>query len=59
MDKQRFLITGASQGIGAALVSLAREQGHDVVFTGRDQGRIDKVAAGSGAHGIRADVTRA
>lgn len=58
MDRQRFLITGASQGIGAALVSLAREQGHDVVFTGRDQGRIDSVAAGSGAHGIRADVAR-
>ena len=58
MDTQRFLITGASQGIGAALVSLAREQGHEVVFTGRDQGRIDKVAAGSGAHGIRADVAR-
>ena len=58
MDKQRFLITGASQGIGAALVSLAREQGHDVVFTGRDQGRIDSVAAGSGGHGIRADVAR-
>ena len=58
MDKQRFLITGASQGIGAALVSLARKQGHDVVFTGRDQRRIDKVAIESGAHGIRADVTR-
>ena len=56
MDKQRLLITGASQGIGAALVSLAREQGHEVVFTGRDQGRIDSVAAESGAHGIRADV---
>ncbi len=59
MDKQRFLITGASQGIGAALVSLARKQGHEVVFTGRDQGRIDSVAAESGAHGIRADVARA
>ena len=59
MDRQRFLVTGASQGIGAALVSLARQQGHDVVFTGRDQARIDQVAAESGAHGIRADVTRA
>ena len=59
MDTQRFLVTGASQGIGAALVSLARRQGHEVVFTGRDQGRIDSVAAESGAHGIRADVARA
>ena len=59
MDTRRFLITGGSQGIGAALVSLARAQGHEVVFTGRDQGRIDEVVAESGAHGLRADVTRA
>ncbi len=59
MDTRRFLITGGSQGIGAALVSLARAQRHEVVFTGRDQGRIDEVAAESGAHGLRADVTRA
>ena len=58
MDKQRFLVTGGSQGIGAALVALARKEGHDVVFTGRDQARIDRVAAESGAHGLRADVAR-
>ena len=58
MDKQRFLVTGGSQGIGTALVALARKEGHDVVFTGRDQERIDRVAAESGAHGLRADVAR-
>ncbi|MCY4027676.1 MAG: SDR family NAD(P)-dependent oxidoreductase [Acidobacteria bacterium] len=58
MDKQRFLVTGGSQGIGAALVALARKEGHDVVFTGRDPERIDRVAAESGAHGLRADVAR-
>ena len=58
MDKQRFLVTGGSQGIGAALVGLARREGHDVVFTGRDQARIDRVVAESGAHGLRADVAR-
>ena len=58
MNKQRFLVTGASQGIGAALVGLARKDGHDVVFTGRDQERIDRVAAETGAHGLRADVAR-
>ncbi len=58
MDKQRFLVTGGSQGIGAALVALARREGHDVVFTGRDQERIDRGAAESGAHGLRADVAR-
>ncbi|MCY4074693.1 MAG: SDR family NAD(P)-dependent oxidoreductase [Acidobacteria bacterium] len=58
MAKQRFLVTGGSQGIGAALVSLARKEGHDVVFTGRDRARIDRVAAECGAHGLRADVAR-
>ena len=56
MDRQRFLITGASQGIGEALVRLARERGHDVVFTGRDEARIAAVASETGAHGIRAGV---
>ena len=56
MDKHRFLITGGSQGIGAALAKLACEQGHDVVFTGRNQQLIDKVTIDTGAHGIRADV---
>ena len=59
VDKQRFLITGGSQGIGAALVGLAREQGHDVVFTGRNQALIDKVADETGAVGLRADVSMA
>ena len=45
------------QGIGAALVELARGDGHDVVFTGRNQEWIDKVQSTTGAHGIRADVS--
>jgi 3-oxoacyl-[acyl-carrier protein] reductase len=52
----RFLITGGSQGIGAALVTLARRAGHKVVFTGRDEARIDEVARSTGAHGVRANV---
>lgn len=57
MEKQRFLITGGSQGIGAALVALARRDGHDVVFTGRNAALIDKVAAETGAFGLQADVS--
>ena len=53
---RRFLITGGSQGIGAALVQQARAAGHDVVFTGRDRGRIEQVAGSTGAPGIAADV---
>ena len=58
MDTRRFLITGGSAGIGAALVARARAEGHPVVFTGRDPERVDRVAADSGAVGLRADVAR-
>ncbi len=37
MGDRRFLITGGSQGIGAALVDAARAAGDKVVFTGRNQ----------------------
>ena len=44
MTLSRFLITGGSQGIGAAVVELARAAGHQVVFTGRNQELIDALA---------------
>jgi 3-oxoacyl-[acyl-carrier protein] reductase len=57
MQAKRFLITGGSQGIGAALVDLARKAGHAVVFTGRNEPLIEKVARETGAHGLQADVS--
>jgi 3-oxoacyl-[acyl-carrier protein] reductase len=57
MSPARFLITGGSQGIGAAVVELARKAGHQVVFTGRNAPLIDALAARTGAHGVRADVS--
>ena len=56
MQTRRFLVTGGSQGIGAAVVARARKAGHQVVFTGRDADRIERTAAETGAHGIAADV---
>jgi 3-oxoacyl-[acyl-carrier protein] reductase len=56
MPSSRFLVTGGSQGIGAAVVSLARQAGNQVVFTGRNQQSIDAMAKQTGAHGVRADV---
>jgi 3-oxoacyl-[acyl-carrier protein] reductase len=56
MASSRFLITGGSQGIGAAIVAAARNAGHQVVFTGRNQSLIETVAEQTGAHGVRADV---
>ena len=56
MQTLRFLITGGSQGIGAAIVTEAREAGHQVVFTGRNEALIAALAKATGAHGIAADV---
>ena len=56
-ESRRFLVTGGSQGIGAAVVERARSAGHQVVFTGRHQDRIDDVARRTGAHGFSADVS--
>jgi len=52
----RFLITGGSQGIGAALVEAASKAGHKVVFTGRNASAIEATARQTGAVGVRADV---
>ena len=56
MQNRRFLVTGGSQGIGAAIVHHARKAGHQVVFTGRTDSHIEGTARDTGAHGIRADV---
>jgi 3-oxoacyl-[acyl-carrier protein] reductase len=59
MPTQRFLITGGTQGIGAALVDLASSAGHRVVFTGRNEQLIAEVGAKTGAIGLPADVSSA
>jgi len=58
MTLRRLIITGGSQGIGAALVEQARAAGHQVTFTGRDRARVEALVATTGAHGLVADVTR-
>jgi 3-oxoacyl-[acyl-carrier protein] reductase len=59
MTPRRFLVTGGTQGIGAALVKQARQAGHHVVFTGRNDSLIQQVATETGADGVDADITRA
>jgi 3-oxoacyl-[acyl-carrier protein] reductase len=56
MESKRFLVTGGSQGIGASVVEHARQAGHQVVFTGRNEQLIDAVAQRTGAFGLHADV---
>jgi len=55
---KKFLITGGSQGIGAAVVKAARDAGHQVVFTGRDPEKIEDVSEKTGAPGLRADISK-
>jgi NAD(P)-dependent dehydrogenase (short-subunit alcohol dehydrogenase family) len=50
------LITGGSSGLGAEMVRRFREEGAAVVFTGRDAGRCESVAAESGASFVLADA---
>jgi 3-oxoacyl-[acyl-carrier protein] reductase len=57
MEPRCILVTGGSQGIGEALVELARRAGHNVILTGRDAARVESVARRTGAHGLRADVS--
>ncbi|MSO35716.1 MAG: SDR family oxidoreductase [Acidobacteria bacterium] len=57
MQIQRFLVTGGSQGIGAAVVTQARQAGHQVVFTGRNDAQLEALATVTGAHGVKADVS--
>jgi 3-oxoacyl-[acyl-carrier protein] reductase len=57
MQPARFLVTGGSQGIGAAVVELAAKAGHQVVFTGRNDQLIDATARKTGAFGVHADVS--
>ena len=57
MQTQRFLVTGGSQGIGAAIVTQARQAGHQVVFTGRNDAQLEALATVTGAHGVKADVS--
>ena len=57
MDKRRFLISGGSQGIGAALVNLVCRDGHEVIFTGRHEETVNRVAKTTGAVGFPADHT--
>ena len=57
MQPARFLVTGGSQGIGAAIVELACKAGHQVVFTGRNEPLIESVAHKTGAYGLHADVS--
>lgn len=53
-----ILITGASDGIGAASARQLAARGHRVLITGRSREKVDAVARETGAKGFVADYTR-
>ena len=59
-DARRWLVTGASRGIGHAVAALAASRGDWVCIVGRDPG-ISRIAAaiGENVFGVCADVTHA
>ena len=59
MPESRFLITGGSHGIGAAVAKTIRHVGNQVVLTGRNEERLNAVAEATGAHALLADVAKA
>lgn len=56
IDDSRVLITGASSGIGAATARAMARTGARLVLTGRDQGRLDAVAADTGGRAVAGDL---
>jgi short-subunit dehydrogenase len=50
------LITGGSSGIGAAIARALAAAGARVIVAGQDRGRLDRIAAETGAAAIQADL---
>lgn len=58
MTAKTIVITGASDGIGAAAARVLAAHGHEVVIVGRDPAKTAAVAAATGAEHHVADYTR-
>jgi NAD(P)-dependent dehydrogenase (short-subunit alcohol dehydrogenase family) len=56
-DRQIVLVTGASQGIGAATACAFADAGHAVVLAARGGGKLGTVAAKTGGLAVPCDVT--
>jgi len=59
LEDKVVLVNGGSQGVGAGIVQAAVREGATVVFTGRRAEIGEKLAADTGAHFVRADLSDA
>ena len=59
LDGKVVLVTGATQGLGAAIARRAAALGAELVITGRDAHRGEAVAAELGARFVPAELTDA
>lgn len=57
LEGRRVLVTGATGGIGAATVRRLVEEGAAVVASGRDQSKLARLAAETGAEAAVMDLT--
>ncbi|MGW1714019.1 SDR family oxidoreductase [Streptomyces sp. NPDC002156] len=57
LEDRVVLVNGGSQGVGAGIVRTAVREGATVVFTGRRTDVGEKLAADTGAHFVRADLS--
>lgn len=57
--RRAALLTGASGGIGSALATALVGDGYDVTLSGRDEGRLEKVASQLARAGVSVRVQRA
>jgi NAD(P)-dependent dehydrogenase (short-subunit alcohol dehydrogenase family) len=55
-DKGPILVTGASGGIGAATVRQLRALGAEVIASGRDSAKLDRLAAATGCRALPFDL---